>query len=66
MSNLYIILKHMMPAAEVAGEIHEVSMDENWIGMGTDRVHIQGKTNDGRKFEMTMEIENKEDDTDGN
>ena len=58
MSNLYIILKHMMPAAEVAGEIHEVSMDENWIGMGMDRVHIQGKTNDGRKFELTMEIEN--------
>lgn len=57
MSNLYIILKHMMPAAETAGEIHEVSMDENWIGMGTDRVHISGKTHDGRKFNMTMEIE---------
>lgn len=60
MSNLYIILKQMMPAAEVAGEIHEVSMDENWIGMGTDRVHIQGKTNDGRKFSLTMEIESQE------
>ena len=60
MSNLYIILKQMMPAAEGAGELHEVSMDENWIGMGPDRIHIQGKTNDGRKFELTMEIENKE------
>ena len=64
MSNLYIILKHMMPAAECAGEIHEVSMDENWIGMGRDRVYINGKTNDGRKFELTMEIENKEEQKD--
>ena len=60
MSNLYIILKQMMPAAEVAGEVHEVSMDENWIGMGRDRVHIHGVTNDGREFNLTMEIENKE------
>lgn len=58
MSNLYIILKHMMPAAEVTGEIHELSMDENWIGLGMDRVYIKGKTNDGRKFELTMSIEN--------
>jgi hypothetical protein len=57
MSNLYIILKHMMPAAEVAGNIREVSMDENWIGMGRDRVSIEGKTNDGRKFSLVMEIE---------
>lgn len=64
MSNLYIILKRMMPAAEVAGEIHEVSMDENWIGMGTDRVHISGKTHDGRKFGLTMEIEAKEEEED--
>ena len=64
MSNLYIILKQMLPAAEVAGEVHEVSMDENWIGMGRDRVHIQGVTNDGRKFDLTMEIENKEDQED--
>ena len=64
MSNLYIILKNMMPAAEVAGNILEVSMDENWIGMGMDRVRIQGKTNDGRKFELTMEIENKEEQED--
>lgn len=62
MSNLYIILKNMMPAAEVAGEIHEVSMDENWIGMGRDRVSIEGVTNDGRKFELTMEIEGGEKD----
>ena len=64
MSNLYVILKQMLPAAEVAGEVHEVSMDENWIGMGRDRVHIQGVTNDGRKFDLTMEIENKEDQED--
>ena len=64
MSNLYIILKQMLPAAEVAGEVHEVSMDENWIGMGRDRVHIQGETHDGRKFELTMEIENKEEQKD--
>lgn len=57
MSNLYIILKNMMPAAEIAGEIHEVSMDENWIGMGRDRVAIKGVTNDGRKFELVMEVE---------
>ena len=64
MSNLYIILKHMMPAAETAGEIHEVSMDENWIGMGTDRVHIEGMTHDGRKFSLTLEIEEGEKDGD--
>ena len=62
MSNLYIILKNMIPAAEVAGEIHEVSMDENWIGMGRDRVDIKGKTNDGRKFSLIMEIEGGEKD----
>ena len=56
MSNLYIILKKMMPVAETAGEIHEFSMDENWIGMGTDRVYISGKTYDGRKFDLTLEI----------
>ena len=61
---IYIMLKHLMSAAEVAGEIHEVSMDENWIGMGRDRVHIKGETNNGRKFELTMEIENKEEQKD--
>ena len=59
MSNLYIILKNMMPAAEVAGEILKVDMSENWIGFGRDRIYIEGKTHDGRKFELTMEIENK-------
>lgn len=59
MSNLYIILKNLMPAAEVAGEIHKVDMCENWIGLGRDRICIEGKTHDGRVFDLTMEIENK-------
>lgn len=60
MSNLYILLNRMMPVAEAAGEIHGVSMDENWIGTGTDRIRINGVTNDGRKFGLTLEIEKEE------
>lgn len=63
MSNLYCVMKHMLPTAEIVGEIHEVSMDENWIGL-MDRIEISGKTHDGRKFELTLQIE--EEKKDGN
>lgn len=63
MSNLYNHMKRMCIPAEFVGEIKGVSVDENWIGM-MDRVTLNGITPDGRKFEMTLEIMNKEEEKD--
>lgn len=57
--SLYYLMKQMLPVAETVGNIKDVGMTENWIGR-TDRVSISGKTIDGRKFEMTLEIETAE------
>lgn len=66
MNNLYIFLKRMLPVAEIVGDIKDVGMTENWIGL-KDRVAISGKTIDGRKFELVLEIDiNEEVVKDGN
>ena len=57
--SLYYTMKQMLPVAESVGDIKDVGMTENWIGL-KDRVAISGKTIDGRKFELVMEIDTKE------
>ena len=57
--SLYYTMKQMLPVAEGVGNVKEVGMTENWIGL-KDRVAISGKTVDGRKFELVLEIDTKE------
>ena len=57
--SLYYIMKQMLPVAEYVGNVKEVGMTENWIGL-KDRVAISGKTADGRKFELVLEIDTQE------
>ena len=57
--SLYYTMKQMLPVAESVGDIKDVGMTENWIGL-KDRVAISGKTIDGRKFELVLEIDTKE------
>lgn len=64
--SLYYTMKQMLPVAESVGDIKDVGMTENWIGL-KDRIAISGKTIDGRKFELVMEIDTKEEvEKDGN
>lgn len=57
--SLYYTMKQMLPVAESVGDVKEVGMTENWIGL-KDRVAISGKTIDGRKFELVLEIDTQE------
>ena len=57
--SLYYTMKQMLPVAESVGDVKEVGMTENWIGL-KDRVAISGKTIAGRKFELVLEIDIKE------
>ena len=57
--SLYYTMKQMLPVAEGVGNIKEVGMTENWICL-KDRVAISGKTIDGRKFELVLEIDTQE------
>lgn len=57
--SLYYMMKQMLPVAESVGDIKDVGMTENWIGL-KDRVAISGKTLDGRKFELVLEIDTNE------
>lgn len=52
-------MKQMLNLAEVVGDINSVGMDYNWLGM-MDRINLKGVTLDGRKFELTLEIMNKQ------
>ena len=64
--SLYYTMKQMLPVAESVGDVKEVGMTENWIGL-KDRVAISGKTIDGRKFELVLEIDTQEEvEKDGN
>ena len=58
-------MKQMLSVAETFGDVTDVGSSENWIGK-YDRVNITGTTYDGRKFELTLEIEVKEGEDDGN
>ena len=56
--NLYFTMKKMLLVAESVGDIKDVGMTENWIGL-KDRVAIIGNTDDGRKFELVLEVDTK-------
>ena len=55
MNEMYGHLKRMMATAECVGLVSEVNMGV-WLGTH-NRISIDGKTADGRKFEMTLEVE---------
>lgn len=63
MSKMYNYMRRMMGVAETVGDITGVDMGE-WLDK-YDRISIRGTTNDGQKFEMTLEI-HKEVEQDGN
>lgn len=52
---LYEMLKIMMPVAEEIGYVHEAKMGD-WVH-GQEHIALKGKTDDGRSFELCMEIE---------
>ena len=54
MSKMYNYMRRMMGVAETVGDITGVDMGE-WLDK-YDRISIRGTTNDGQKFEMTLEI----------
>lgn len=56
--SLYYTMKQMLLVAESVGDIKDVGMTENWIGL-KGRIDISGKTIDGRKFELVLEIDTK-------
>ena len=57
--SLYYTMKQMLPVAEAVGNVKDVNMEENWIGL-KDRVYISGNTCDGRKFSLVLEIDTQE------
>lgn len=63
MMDLYNALKKMMPVAEALGKVNEAHMGE-WV-CNQDHISLRGATTDGRKFELTLEID-REDKKDGN
>ena len=48
--------RQVLGVSEVVGDIEEISMGD-WLGR-SERIHINGKTHDGRDFTLTLEIEN--------
>lgn len=55
MSKVYRHLKKMILLADDIGEVDNITMGE-WLET-SDRVYINGKTQDGREFTLTLEIE---------
>lgn len=52
--SMYNHLKRMMSAVEAIGEVNEIHMGD-WLHK-SKRIDISGKTNDGREFTLTLEI----------
>lgn len=63
MMDLYNSLKKMMPVAEALGKVHEAHMGE-WV-CNQEHISLRGVTADGRKFELSLEID-KEGEQDAN
>lgn len=55
MANLYVTLKRLMAISETMGDISAVELGE-WLDK-YDRISIQGNTQDGREFRMTLEVD---------
>lgn len=54
MSNIYRYMRNVLNVAENVGEINEVHQGD-WLG-NSERIDINGKTQDGREFTLTLEI----------
>lgn len=63
MSKIYRYFRNVLNVAENIGEIDEIHQGD-WLNKA-DRIDISGKTQDGREFTLTLEIE-KEAKQDGN
>ena len=46
--------RQVLGVAEIVGNIEEISQGD-WLD--AERIHINGKTHDGRDFTLTLEIE---------
>ena len=55
MSNIYKYFRNVLGVAENVGNIDEISQGD-WL-RNSERIHINGKTDDGRDFTLTLEIE---------
>lgn len=53
--SLYDMLKIMMSVAEEIGYVHEAKMGD-WVH-DQEHITLKGKTDDGRSFELCLEIE---------
>lgn len=54
MSNIYKHMRHVLNVAENVGDIIEIHQGD-WLG-NSERIDINGKTQDGREFTLTLEI----------
>ena len=63
MSSIYKYFRNVLGVAENVGNIEDISQGD-WLGR-SERIDIHGKTDDGRDFTLTLEIE-KEVKEDGN
>ena len=55
MSNIYRYFRNVLNVAEGVGDIAEIHQGD-WLGKA-ERIDINGKTQDGRDFTLTLEIE---------
>ena len=55
MSNIYKFFRNVLNVAENVGNISKIQQGD-WLGTA-DRIYINGKTQDGREFTLTLEIE---------
>ena len=55
MSYINKYFRHVLGVAETVGNIDEISQGD-WLS-DSERIHINGKTHDGREFTLTLEIE---------
>ena len=55
MSRMLFLLRKMLSLTEDIGVIDEVYMGD-WVGK-YDRINVTGKTQDGRDFTLTLEID---------
>lgn len=55
MSNIYRYFRNVLNVAENVGDISEIHQGD-WLGK-SERIDINGKTQDGREFTLTLEIE---------
>ena len=55
MSKIYKYFRNVLAVADIIGEIDEISQGD-WLSK-SERIDINGKTQDGREFTLMLEIE---------